>query len=71
VTPSRAAMVEDMARNLRPAAELGMLTLWVRTGNDWAVDGSVEDWVHHHTEDLADWLTRSALPATPPIFLPD
>lgn len=71
VTPTRAAMVEDMARNLKPAAELGMLTLWVRTGNDWAVDGSVEDWVHHHTEDLAGWLAQAAPTATPSLILPD
>jgi putative hydrolase of the HAD superfamily len=58
VRPARAAMVEDMARNLKPAAELGMLTLWVRTDNDWAVDGAVGDWVHHRTNDLAGWLAN-------------
>ncbi|HVJ50980.1 MAG TPA: pyrimidine 5'-nucleotidase [Aliidongia sp.] len=60
IEPARAAMVEDMAVNLKPAAELGMLTLWVRTANDWAVEGSVESWVHHHTEDLAGWLAAPA-----------
>ena len=29
-------MVEDIARNLAPAAELGMTTAWVRNDLDWA-----------------------------------
>jgi putative hydrolase of the HAD superfamily len=65
VVPSRAAMVEDMARNLKPAAELGMLTVWVRTPHDWAIEGSVENWVHHHTDDLAAWLADAR--QAPPI----
>jgi len=56
IDPTRAAMVEDMARNLKPAADLGMLTIWVRTEEDWARDGEGGDWIHHRTDDLADWL---------------
>ena len=29
-------MVEDMAKNLVPAAEIGMTTAWVKTDVDWA-----------------------------------
>lgn len=61
VEPGRAAMVEDMARNLRPAAELGMATVWVRNPIDWASEGADEAWVHHATDDLAAWL-GSAVP---------
>ncbi|MGB8181913.1 MAG: pyrimidine 5'-nucleotidase, partial [Stellaceae bacterium] len=32
IEPARAAMVEDMARNLPPAAVLGMTTIWLRGG---------------------------------------
>jgi putative hydrolase of the HAD superfamily len=56
VVPERSAMVEDMARNLRPAAELGMLTLWVRSPLDWAREGSGEPYVQYQTDDLVDWL---------------
>jgi putative hydrolase of the HAD superfamily len=56
VVPECSAMVEDMARNLRPAAELGMLTLWVRSPLDWAREGADEPYVHYQTDDLVDWL---------------
>ncbi|HVF37082.1 MAG TPA: pyrimidine 5'-nucleotidase, partial [Sphingomicrobium sp.] len=32
IDPTRAAMVEDMAQNLKPAKELGMTTVWVDNG---------------------------------------
>ena len=61
VEPKRAAMVEDMARNLAPAAALGMVTVLVHNDSDWALDGAEGDWVQHRTDDLAGWL--AALPA--------
>ncbi|MGB8841000.1 MAG: pyrimidine 5'-nucleotidase [Aliidongia sp.] len=61
VEPGRAAMVEDMAVNLAPAAALGMVTVLVRSANEWAIDGAEGDWIHHRTDDLAGWL--AALPA--------
>ena len=54
--PRRAAMFEDMARNLAPAHALGMTTVWVRTDSAWGREGSDGDHVHHVTDDLADWL---------------
>ena len=36
INPKNAVMVEDIARNLRPAADLGMKTVWVLTGRPWA-----------------------------------
>ena len=56
IEPSRAAMVEDMARNLEPAAALGMTTVLVQTENDWAKAGAEGDWIHHRTRDLAGFL---------------
>jgi putative hydrolase of the HAD superfamily len=56
VTPSRSVMVEDMARNLVPAAALGMTTVWVRTDLDWHGDGDTGDHVHHVTDNLTGWL---------------
>ena len=54
--PSRAVMVEDMARNLEPAAALGMTTVWVRTGSPWGEPEGSGDYVDHETTDLVAWL---------------
>lgn len=56
IDPRRAIMVEDIARNLAPAAALGMTTVWVRTTSQWGREGSGDDYVHHIIDDLADWL---------------
>jgi putative hydrolase of the HAD superfamily len=62
IDPAAALMVEDMARNLPPAAALGMTTAWVRTGADWAREGAEADHIHHVVEDLAAWLATAATP---------
>jgi putative hydrolase of the HAD superfamily len=54
--PQRTVMVEDMARNLKPAADMGMTTVWVRSNNDWGREGSDGDYVHHVADDLTAWL---------------
>jgi putative hydrolase of the HAD superfamily len=57
VDPRRALMVEDIARNLAPAAQLGMTTAWMRNGLDWAAAESDADYIHHVVDDLAGFLT--------------
>lgn len=54
--PTRATMVEDIARNLEPAARLGMNTVWVRTNTRWGAEGEDAAYVHHVTHDLVGWL---------------
>ncbi len=56
VDPRRAVMVEDMARNLAPAAAAGMTTVWVRTGRPQGARGFDPAAVHHIAETLEDWL---------------
>ena len=56
IDPKTAIMVEDMARNLLPAAALGMTTVWLDTDVDWARYGSEHGHVHHRTVDIATWL---------------
>jgi putative hydrolase of the HAD superfamily len=57
VDPKKAAMVDDIAINLRPAHELGMRTVWVRTEESVKrAEGVPLDHIHHQTEDLATWL---------------
>lgn len=56
IDPSKAVMVEDMAKNLKEPARLGMTTVWVRTSEEWSSMGSEGGHVHHITDDLSDWL---------------
>jgi putative hydrolase of the HAD superfamily len=56
VTPSAAIMFEDMAKNLVPAAALGMTTAWIRGRADWAAAGSGGDHIHHVVDDLGGFL---------------
>jgi putative hydrolase of the HAD superfamily len=56
IRPERAIIIDDMARNLEPAAELGMTTVWVRTDVDWAQAPAEASYIDHVTDDLAGWL---------------
>jgi putative hydrolase of the HAD superfamily len=61
IDPDRAAMVEDMARNLPPAAALGMTTIWVQGGPHAEDDGHGAH-IHHTVAELAPWLAAAARP---------
>ncbi|MGF1545312.1 MAG: pyrimidine 5'-nucleotidase [Parvularculaceae bacterium] len=67
VAPARAAMFEDLARNLEAPAALGMTTVLVQCDAAWFADEPAgrrparpgdpqPDHVHHATEDLAAFL---------------
>ena len=56
IAPERAVMIDDIPRNLEPAAEIGMTTVWKKTDAEWAVDAESSDYVHHVTDDLLAWL---------------
>ena len=58
IDPRRAVMVEDIARNLVPAAALGMTTAWVRGDSHWGNEGADGDHVHHVIDDLVGWLEQ-------------
>jgi len=60
IDPARAAMIEDLPRNLRPAAALGMTTVLVLTGEEWAMTDAAGDHIHHVTDDLVGWLGEQA-----------
>lgn len=57
---ARAAMFDDLARNLVPARALGMTTVWLSTGAPWNDHGPLldvaPDDIDHRTEDLASFL---------------
>ena len=60
IDPAHAVMLEDIGPNLEPAAQMGMSTVWVRydimADPYWAIPDGNTDYIHHETEDLADWL---------------
>ena len=57
IDPARAVMIEDIARNLAPAAALGMTTVWLRTPTPWGNEPAPEGAVHHEIEDLGAWIS--------------
>ena len=68
VTPSTAAMFEDMPHNLEPAHDLGMTTVLVHSSYiDHPVQLKIRDWtappdhVHHMTTDLHGFLRDEPL----------
>ena len=56
IEPARAVMIEDIARNLAPAAALGMTTVWLRTPTPWGTEAAPDGVVDHEIDDLADWI---------------
>lgn len=63
INPERSLFIEDMARNLRPAKELGMTTVWINTGSEWGARDHASDFIDHETHDLEHWVTRLKLRA--------
>ncbi len=62
--PRSAIMFEDSVKNLKPAAELGMVTVLVQhESNAAAVDPDVH--CHHVIEDLTSWLKQAINAKTP------
>ena len=56
IDPARALMVEDMAKNLKPAKELGFATVWVDNGSEQAVEAPDTAHVDLRITDVGDWL---------------
>jgi putative hydrolase of the HAD superfamily len=65
IFPQRAAMIEDMPRNLAPAAALGMTTVLVSSDSPWAREGADGEHIDHVTDDLVAWL-QSVVPEPVP-----
>lgn len=61
VRPERTVMIEDLARNLAPAAELGMHTVWLRHRPGEASEGYVRQVI----DDLGAWLESLRSRLTP------
>ena len=58
IDPARAVMVEDMARNLHPAKQLGMVTVWIDNGSEQASHEADPAFIDYRIADIGDWLTE-------------
>ncbi|RME63805.1 MAG: pyrimidine 5'-nucleotidase [Alphaproteobacteria bacterium] len=74
LVPARVAMIDDMARNLRPAHALGMTTVWIDNGSEQGATGAAAGHIHHAAKDvkaaLAALVDRKGAPAMVPACAP-
>lgn len=56
IAPERALMVEDMSRNLAPAKQLGMVTVWIDNGSEQASHEADPATIDYRIADIGEWL---------------
>ena len=56
IEPQYCIFIEDIARNLKPAHELGMKTVWIKNNEPWAAKYSDEKFVNYKTSNLTNFL---------------
>jgi putative hydrolase of the HAD superfamily len=56
--PAKAALIDDIPRNLAPAAALGMTTVWLASDSEYGRTGEPGDHIHHRIEHLTGFLER-------------
>lgn len=55
IDPKESLFVEDMARNLKPAKEIGMVTVWIDNGSE-QTPGEDRSFIDYTVSDLGSWL---------------
>ncbi|WP_430473472.1 pyrimidine 5'-nucleotidase [Thalassospira lucentensis] len=60
IDPTRAVYFEDMAKNLLPAKDMGMTTVWINTDLEWAQNGRDDPRIDHETNDIIAFLRSLA-----------
>ena len=58
IDPNISVFVEDIARNLKPAYEMGMKTVWIENDEPWAKKFSESNFVNYRTNNLPDFLKK-------------
>ena len=58
IDPKLCVLVEDIARNLKPAYEMGMKTVWIENDEPWAKKFSDSDFVNYKTNNLPEFLRK-------------
>jgi len=58
IDPKLCVLVEDIARNLKPAYEIGMTTVWIKNNEPWAKEYSESVFVNYRTDNLSKFLEK-------------
>ena len=58
IDPKLSVFVEDIARNLKPAYEMGMKTIWIKNDEPWAKKYSDDKFVNYKISNLAEFLKK-------------
>jgi len=58
IDPKLCVFVEDIARNLKPAYEMGMKTVWIENEEPWASKFSDSEFVNYKTNNLSEFLKK-------------
>ena len=56
IEPQYCIFFEDIARNLKPAHEMGMKTVWIKNDEPWAAKYSDSDFINYKIDNLAEFL---------------
>jgi putative hydrolase of the HAD superfamily len=56
IDPEYCIFIEDIARNLKPAYELGMKTVWIKNNEPWAAEFSNDNFINYKTDNLSNFL---------------
>jgi len=58
IDPKLCVLVEDIARNLKPAYEMGMKTVWIENEEPWARKFSDSNFINYKTNNLSEFLRK-------------
>jgi len=58
IDPKLCVFIEDIARNLKPAYEMGMKTVWIENNEPWAKKYSDSGFVNYKTKNLSEFLQK-------------
>ena len=58
IDPKLCVLVEDIARNLKPAYEMGMKTVWIENSEPWASKFANSSFVNYRTNNLSEFLKK-------------
>ncbi len=64
IDPKLCVFVEDIARNLKPAYEMGMKTIWIENDEPWAKQFSDSNFIEYKTNNLSEFLRKINLEKT-------
>ena len=58
IDPKLCVFIEDIARNLKPAYEMGMKTIWIENDEPWAKEFSDSNFIDYKTNNLSEFLKK-------------